>query len=201
MKNCVNSFYSVSRKSFYAKKQKEGFSAHRVKTIHAVLHTALEHAKRIRLVGSNVSDDVELPRIEQREIQPLTPEQAQLLLQKVSEHYLEALLTLALVTGMRKGEILGLRWRDIDLQKGALQIRRTLSYLAHHGFKETEPKTPKSKRKIVLPQFVIESLKRHRTTQLEIRLQAGTAWVENDIVFSNRHGGFIVPMTLANHCD
>ncbi len=185
--------------SFYAKKQKEGFSAHRVKTIHAVLHTALEHAKRIKLVGSNVSDDVELPRIEQREIQPLTPEQAQLLLQKVSEHHLEALLTLALVTGMRKGEILGLRWQDIDLQKGVLQIRRTLSYLAHHGFQESEPKTPKSKRKIVLPQFVIESLKRHRTTQLEMRLQTGATWVENDIVFSNKRGGFIVPMTLANH--
>jgi integrase len=185
--------------SFYAKKQKQGYSASRVRAIHAVLHRSLEHAKRIKLIGSNVCDGVELPLSEQHEIQPLTPEQARLLLQKVREHHLEALLTLALTTGIRKGEILALRWRDIDLQKGTLQIRRTLSYMAHYGFKEGEPKTAKSKRKIALPPFVIETLKRHHTVQLEARLQVGEDWVENDLVFSNKRGGFIVPMTLANH--
>jgi integrase len=185
--------------SFYAKKQKQGYSASRVRAIHVVLHKSLEHAKRIKLVGSNVCDGVELPRSEQHEIQPLTPEQARLLLQKVREHHLEALLTLALTTGMRKGEILALRWQDINLQKGNLQIRRTLSYMAHYGFKEGEPKTAKSKRTIALPQFVIETLKRHSTLQREARLQASEAWDEHDLVFPNKHGGFIVPMTLANH--
>lgn len=147
--------------SFYAKKQKQGYSVSRVRAIHAVLHRSLEHAKRIKLVASNVCDGVELPRNEQHEIQPLTPEQARLLLQKVREHHLEALLTLALTTGMRKGEILALRWQDIDLQKGTLQIHRTLSYMAHYGFKEGEPKSAKSKRKIALPQFVTETLLRH----------------------------------------
>lgn len=100
---------------------------------------------------------------------------------------------------MRRGELLGLRWDDIDLQKGTLQVRRTLSYIAHHGFKEGEPKTAKSKRKIMLPQFAIETLKRHRTVQLETRLQAGAEWVDKDLVFSNKRGGFIVPQTLATH--
>ncbi len=168
--------------SFYMKKLKEGFSSERVRTIHAVLHKALSHAKRIRLVGSNVCDDVEeLPRQAQQEMQPLTPEQAQVLLQKVREHRLEALLTLALTTGMRKGEILALRWQDIDLQKGDLQIRRTVNYRGRGRFIEGDPKTEKSKRKIVLPQFVVETFKRHR------------------LVFSNKRGGFIVPMTLSNH--
>jgi integrase len=185
--------------SFYAKKQKQGYSASRVRAIHAVLHRSLEHAMRIKLVGSNVCDGVELPRSEQHEIQPLTPEQARLLLKKVQEHDLEALLTLALTTGMRKGEILALRWQDVDLQQGTLQIRRTLSYMAHFGFKEGEPKTAKSKRKIALPQFVIETLKRHYTIQLEARLWAGEVWQEHDLVFPNKRGGFIVPMTLANH--
>ncbi len=186
--------------SFYMKKLKEGFSSERVRTIHAVLHKALSHAKRIRLVGSNVCDDVEeLPRQAQQEMQPLTPEQAQVLLQKVREHRLEALLTLALTTGMRKGEILALRWQDIDLQKGDLQIRRTVNYRGRGRFIEGDPKTEKSKRKIVLPQFVVETFKRHRMTQLEMRLQAGAAWVDNDLVFSNKRGGFIVPMTLSNH--
>jgi integrase len=100
---------------------------------------------------------------------------------------------------MRKGEILALRWRDIDLQQGTLQIRRTLSYMAHYGFKEGEPKSAKSKRKIALPQFVNETLKRHYSIQLEARLQDSEACDDYDLVFPNKRGGFIVPMTLANH--
>ncbi len=72
-----------------------------------------------------------------------------MLLQKVQEHRLEELLTLTLVTGMRRGEILGLRWQDIDLEKGSLHVRRAVVFLSHHGFKEGEPKTEMSKRKIV----------------------------------------------------
>ncbi len=185
--------------SLYAKKLKEGFTAKRVRDMHMVLRGALGYAKRIKLVGSNVCDDVELPQSKQREIQPLTPEQAQVLLQKVREHHLEALLALALTTGMRRGEILGLRWQDIDLQKGTLQVCRAVSYFGRRGFLVGEPKTEKSKRKITLPQFVVEALKRHRTIQLATRLQAGATWIENDLVFSNKCGGFIVPVTLTNH--
>ena len=71
----------------------------------------------------------------------MSPEQAQMFLQKVREHSLEGLTTLALTVGLRRGEILGLRWQDIDLEKGRLHVRRTLVYLAHHGFKEGAPKT------------------------------------------------------------
>jgi len=183
-----------------AKKLKEGLSSQRVQTIRAVLHKALDHAKRIKLVGSNVCDDVEaLPRQTQQEMQPLTPEQAHMLLQKVRERRLEAVLTLALTTGMRKGEILSLRWQDIDLQKNTLQVRHTVSYRGRGKFIEGEPKAEKSKRKITLPQFVVETLKRHRAMQLETRLQAGTRWVDNDLVFPNKRGAFMVPTTLSNH--
>jgi integrase len=185
--------------SLYAKKQKEGLSAGSIGVVHAVLHKALDHAKRIKLVVNNVCDDVELPKREVHEIQPLTPDQALMFLQKVREHHLETLLTLALATGMRKGEILGLRWQDIDFEQGSLQVRRTLFYMAHYGFKEGEPKTAKSRRKIALPQFVIDSLKRHRTIQLEARLQAGSAWIDRDLVFPNSNGDFLQPMTLFNH--
>jgi integrase len=182
--------------SLYAKKLREGLSASRVRTIHAVLHKALVHAKRIKLVGSNVCDDVELPRSEPHQVQPLTPEQAQLLLQKVREHHLEAVLTLA--TGMRKGEMLGLRWQDIDLEKGVLQVRRTVRYLGRRGFIEGEPKTAKGRRKIVLPRFVLDALRRHRAVQLKKRLAMGAAWVERNLVFPDKCGDFRVPATLSN---
>ena len=124
-----------------------------------------------------------------------------MLLQKMHEHNLEALLRLALTTEMRKGEILALRWQDIDLQKNTLQIRHTVNYRGRGKFLEGEPKTEKSKRKIILPQFVAEALKRHRTMQLETRLQVGSAWVDNDLVFSNKRGGFMVPLTLSRHFE
>jgi integrase len=182
--------------SFYAKKGKEGYSATRVRAVHAVLRKAVDHAVRIHLLARNVCDVVEIPHREEHEVLPLSPEQAQQLLHEVRGQRLDTLLALALTTGMRKGEILALRWHDIDLQKGSLQIRRTVKYLAGHGYIEGEPKTAKSRRKITLPDFVVEKLKQHRAMQLETRLQAGAKWVDRNIVFCNTHGGFLAPMIL-----
>ncbi len=183
----------------YAQKLEEGLSSGRVLNIHAVLHKALDHAVRINLVIRNVSDSVELPRLEQHEIQPLTAEQAQRFLAAVRERRLEGLLTLALVTGMRKGELLGLKWQDIDLEEGSLQVRRTVGFVTGRGFVEGETKTKSSKRKIMLPQFVVQMLKRHRTLQLETRLKAGTRWIDHDLVFCSIYGGFLHPMTVFDH--
>lgn len=182
--------------SFYAKKLKGGTAASRIKNIHGTLHTALEHARRIKLISMNVCSDVEVPRQVKQEKQPLTPEQARFLLQKVREHRLEGLLTLALATGMREGELLGLHWSDVDLDKGTLRVARTLTYINGHGSVESEPKTAKSKRNIVLPQFVVETLRRHRMSQLERRLAAGAAWIDRDLVFPDDDGDFVIAQTL-----
>ena len=184
--------------SLYSKKHtEEGLSPGRIRVIHIVLHKALNHAVRVNLVARNVCDQVELPREERHEGLALTPEQAQQLLQKVREHRLDALLTLALTTGMRIGEILSLRWQDVDLKAGLLQVRRTVGYYGKRGFVVGEPKTESSRRTIVLPNFLVEKLKFHRTSQLEMRLQAGSAWVDNDLVFCNKRGGFFPPPTIA----
>src|SRR5207302_9673363 len=117
-----------------------------MKNILDALHTDLEHAMLTNLVSTNVCSDVQLPQYEKPEQHPLTPEQAQLLLQKIKEHRLEGLLTLAITTGMREGELLGLRWSDVNLETGVLQIVRTLAYVTGHGCVEGEPKTAKGKR-------------------------------------------------------
>lgn len=182
--------------SFYAKKLRDGATASRVKNIHATLHTALEHARRIKLVSMNVCADVQVPQREKPKQQPLTPKQARLLLQKVREHQLEGLLTLALTTGMREGELLGLRWSDVDLETGLLRIVRTLTYVTGYGCVEGEPKTAKGKRNIILPQFAIDVLKRHRAVQLEKRLKIGAAWVDRDLVFPDNDGDFLISSTL-----
>jgi len=182
--------------SFYSRKLKEGTAASRIVRFNAVLHKALDHARRIKLVGINVSEDVQLPKPLEYEPQFLSPEQAQVFLRQVKEHKLEVLLTLAISTAMRKGEILGLKWSDIDFEDGVLSIRRTLYYIAGHGFVEGEPKTPKSKRKIVLPGFVVEMLQYHKRVQGEKRLLVGSMWVERDLVFSNKWGDYVFSTTL-----
>jgi len=182
--------------SFYARKEKEGLALGTIRTIHAVLHNALSHAVSINLVSRNVSDVVNPPRLVKHERHPLTIEQAQKLLQHVQGHSLEGLITVALATGMRRGELLGLRWQDIHFDTKSLQIQRTISRQRKKGIVESEPKTSRGRRNIILPPFAIEALKEHRTRQLEVRLKVGSAWEESNFVFCNGHGGFLEPSQL-----
>jgi integrase len=182
--------------SFYASKLKEGLSTSSLHTIHKVLHSALDTAVRWNLVARNVCDAVSLPSETSRKVKPLTPEQAQHLLTAIKGQKLEALITLALTTGMRLGELTGLQWSDIDFDQASLSVRRTVGRLGPHKFVEREPKTEQSRRKINLPPFVLQALKEHRLRQKEARLKAGAHWQDRDLVFCNRRGGFSHPDVL-----
>lgn len=149
---------------------------------------AIGDALRWQLVVRNVCDAVDPPRVPKKEMQALTGEQAQQFLEAAQGDSLEALYVLALTTGMRRGELLGLKWTDLDLALGILQVKRTMSRLANKGFTVSEPKTAKSRRKIHLTQLAIEALKRHRIRQNEARLAAGPAWDEQGWVFCNTIG-------------
>ena len=177
--------------AFYASKMNSGLKARTIHLFHAILHKALDNAVRWNLVSRNVCSVVSLPRLQKYEVHPLTPEQANALLEVARGKRLEAILTVALITGMRRGELLGLRWQDINFEQRSLQVQRSVSRLPGHGFIESEPKTASGRRNITLPPVLIEVLKQHRTHQKETRLKAGSTWVEQDIVFCTRHGGFI----------
>ncbi|GAC1656448.1 MAG: site-specific integrase [Ktedonobacteraceae bacterium] len=182
--------------ALYSRKSKEGLAPETVRGIHRMLHKALDDAVLWGQVPRNVSDSVTLPRLARNEIKPLNREQARQLLDAAHEHRMEALLTVALATGMRRGEILGLHWKDIDFENRSVQVRHTVDRIGKFGIMESEPKTSSSRRKILLPDFVIESLKEHRTRQTEARLKVGEAWQENDLVFCNIYGGFWDPANL-----
>lgn len=182
--------------AFYRRKEKEGLAPKTVNSIHGVLHKALDTAVRWNMLARNVCDVVSPPRIVKHEIQPLSMEQAQHLLEVARGDRLEMPLLLALVTGLRRGELLGLKWADIDFTQGALQVKRSLDYVAHHGYVESEPKTKSGRRRIVLPKFVVEALKQHRIQQLEQRLKVGEAWQESDYVFTGLTGGPFNPRYL-----
>jgi integrase len=183
-------------RTFYAKKLEEGLSPGRVGIFHAMLHKALADAVKDNLIARNVCDLVKRPKYQRHEMQPLTPEQAKQLLQATREHKLEALLTVVVVTGMRRGELLGLHWRDIDFQAGCLYVRYTAGPVGKLGVVESEPKTQRGKRKIMLPAFVVKALEEHKQRQQEIREQAGDLWEEHDLVFCNQYGNYLSTSTL-----
>jgi integrase len=174
--------------TLYAQKLEEGLSPTTVHTLHGMLHRALKDAVRWGLVVRNVCDLVSPPRRAHYEFKTLTKEQAQQLLTALHGHNMEALFVLALTTGMRRGEILALKWQDIDSKQNMLQVRRIFSRAKGKRYVEAEPKTEKSRRSIVLPTIIVDLLKHHRTNQQIAKLQAGENWQEHDLVFCTALG-------------
>ncbi len=183
--------------AFYAKKAEEGLSATTINHFHNVLHKALDTAVKWNLVARNVCDLVSPPHRKQFEVHPLTVEQVQKLLSVVEGHYMEALFKLALATGLRRGELMGLKWQDINFDTGVLQVRRILSRvptkMPGKGYVEAEPKTQKSRRSIVIAPFALEALKQHQERQLEAKLKADSVWQEHDYVFCTSIGTHLNP--------
>ncbi len=183
--------------AFYAKKAEEGLSATTINHFHNVLHKALDTAVKWNLVARNVCDLVSPPRRKQFEVHPLTLEQVHKLLSVVDGHEMEALFKLALATGLRRGELMGLKWQDINVDAGVLQVRRILSRVPSKmpgkGYVEAEPKTQKSRRSVVIAPFALEALTQHRERQLEAKLKAGDAWQEHDYIFCTSIGTHLNP--------
>lgn len=173
--------------AFYAEKLEEGLSSTTVRHLHAELHRALKSAFRLGLVQRNVTEMVDPPRMEHREMPTLSREQARTLLAAAAGNRFEALYVLALSTGMRQGELLALKWRDVNLDDGTIQVRASLQH-AGAGFIFTEPKTKQSRRLIKLPKIAVEALHRHRLQQALERTKVGDGWVEHDLVFPNSIG-------------
>src|SRR3712207_1028282 len=140
---------SAHVQSFYRDRLDAGLSASTVHKIHDILRRALAQAVKWHLVPRNVADVVKPPRPVPKEMVGLSADEAQRLLQAAGGDRLEALYTLAIHTGMRQGEMLALRWQDVDLKNAVVSVRRTLT---RRGGKAAfgEPKTKKSRRSIPL---------------------------------------------------
>ncbi len=116
-------------------------------------------------------------------------------------HRLEALFVLGRATGVRREELLALKWRGINFATGTLQVRRILTHMpvklnGKGGYVEAEPKTEKSRRSITLAPFALEQLKQHRVRQLEEKLKPGPAWTDHDLVFSRSGSALSIEVIL-----
>lgn len=193
----VQKLTAAKVQAFYTQKLNEGAKPRTVIAIHAVLHRALEDAVKWGLVPRNVTKLVSLPHAERYEAQTLTVEQASRLLETARGSRIEALLLVAITTGMRRGELLALHWDDVDLEKGVLYVRRTMSKIVGYGYKESEPKTRTGRRKVVLPGVAMEALKEHRLRQDQARLEAGEKWHERGSCLATNT---VVFLTLIGFC-
>ena len=158
-----------------------------VRHVHSVLRRALRDAVRWGAVPRNVTGLVTPPRAAATEMKTLSPEQARRLLDVARNDRLGALYMVALSTGMRQGELLALRWGNVDLDNSTLQVRGTLQR-ADGALVVLEPKTAASRRQIALTNEAVGALRRHRLGQNEERLKLGPAWEDRDLVFANEVG-------------
>ena len=181
----------------YAERIAAGAAPRSVHHVHAVLRRALNVAGRWGLIVRNPTADVDPPRVPGREMRTLSEEQLRALLTAAAGERLEALFVLAVTTGMRQGELLGLRWRALDLDARSLNVTTTLQR-ATKGYAFGEPKTKSSRRRIELSRQAIAALRRHHVAQAAERLAAGTAWENLDLVFANEVGHALSPSELTN---
>lgn len=157
-------------------------SAAAIRYAHAVLHHALEQAVAWRLIERNPALGAVLPRRSRPEMRPLTTSEARRFLDAARDHPLEALFTLALTTGMRQGELLGLRWRDVDWAAHRISVHHTLVRM-HGRWWLGDPKTAKSERSVTLTEPTLDLLRAHRAHQAERLLAIGHRTTDDDFVF------------------
>jgi integrase len=183
----------------YAEKLDAGLSSRTVQLMHVVLHHALEDAVRWGRLARNPAKAATAPRTRRAEMHVWSAEQARAFLAGVEGQRLEPLYRLALSCGLRLGELLALRWDDVDLDGRRLQVRRTLQRIKGKGIVTGQPKSTKGRRQIVLPGPVVEGLRHWRVQQKEERLIAGQRWQDTGYVFTTGVGTSIEPRNLHRH--
>ncbi|HEV2125170.1 MAG TPA: site-specific integrase [Chloroflexota bacterium] len=174
--------------ALYADLEAVALSNRSIHHTHRVLRLALSQAVRWGLIVRNPCDGATPPRPGRAEMRVLTQEQVAVFLDATRDHPSHALYVLAVTTGMRQGELFGLKWADIQLDEGKLMVRRALQRQNEAGLVFIEPKTARSRRTILLSQRAISALREHRRRQLEERLRQGPEWQDADLVFCNAIG-------------
>ena len=174
-----------------------GLSAQTVKHHHRVLSQALKWAVRMQLLSRNPAEDVDPPRVERKEMTILSPDETRKLLESISHTRLYIIVLLAVTTGMRRGEILGLRWRNVDLSVGRLSVVQVLEQ-TKDGVNFQAPKTPRSRRLIALPPMTVEALQAHKLQQSEALLRLGIRQDGGGLVVCRGDGEPIRPPSVSN---
>jgi integrase len=183
--------------AFYATLARKGLAPRTIRSVHVVLHQALERAKIWGVMRDNPADLNKPPKAPNQETDMLQPEEAARLLEQLRGKPLYLIASLGLATGMRRNEMLALRWRDLKLDAAQLTIKQALEQTKTHGIRVKEPKTERGKRTISLPAHIVAELRQHWREQQEQRLGMGLGKAPDDSpVFAAADGRHLSPNAI-----
>jgi integrase len=182
---------SEDLQALYTSLGEKGYSR-TVQILHNLIHSALDQAVKLGYVPRNVSEATTRPKGKKKEVQILTPQELKRFLEVAKKHRLFPAFYVLATTGLRRGELLGLKWQDIDWEHGTLTVQRNLVWVGGEPALQ-EPKTKGSYRTIPLPENTLEVLKEWRKKWLEERVKLGPDWPETDLVFPSEAHTAIYP--------
>jgi integrase len=182
---------------YYSKLVDEGtLSNSTILKIHRMLHLALKHAVGWQMIYNNPSDSVTPPKVVKTEMKVWDEDTAKNFLDFIKDEKIYLPVKIALETGMREGEISALKWENVDLINGVIYVTLNMQYL-YGTLTLKEPKTKKSKRKIVLFKTTIEALKAQRKKQIENKLLLGELYNDNNFVCTHENGDPFIPQYIS----
>jgi integrase len=180
---------------------KTGLSPMTIHHVHSCLHKACKDAVRWGHLPRNPLDAADPPRKkgdDTKEMRTWTKEQLKAFLEAVADERLSALWHTIAMTGMRRGEAIGLRWSDVDLENARLSVRRALIPI-NRDVVVSAPKTAKGRRVIAVDPGTVEVLKRQAARQLDEQLDQGVTWVETGLVFTRENGEALDPESVSRY--
>jgi len=187
----------------YAEKVSDGLSNRTVQLIHITLHKALKNAVKTGLLVRNITESVDTPKVQRREMHVMSETDLHLFLEYAKDTPYYALFYTSLFTGMRRAELLALRWSDIDLELCQLSVTRSMQYVRgaaqENRISFREPKTAKSRRLIALSPSTVITLREHKAKQADLRQSLGYPLLsDNDLAFSHYDGSPLLPNSVTH---
>ena len=192
----LNDIHPLNIEKFYGDLLDAGVGPRNVRHIHAVLHRSLEKAVGYGLILRNPAHGVTLPKYKPAEMQVWDESQVVVFLVGAEGSRFKSLYHLAVTTGMRQGEIFGLKWSDLHWNCGTIQVQRQVQYVPGQGRSFQEPKTRAGRRTIKLGEGTLHSLRLQKETQRILIAVAGERWVDHDLIFPNKVGNPLDPSNL-----
>lgn len=199
-KIALSKLKSSQLQKYYNDKKKDGYNPKTIKHIFTLLNSALNKGVELKLVSENVNNTVVLPKCKDYEGKTLSVEEVKKIVLNAKEDELYPIVILTIYTGLRKGEVMALKWSNIDFEKKELYVEGSLCRVVqsidengktHYAYKILEPKTAKSRRVVPLLPLAIEALELQRERQDQIKEQFAEIYSKQDFVFAKCDGRYL----------
>ncbi|GER67439.1 site-specific integrase [Weizmannia acidilactici] len=192
----INEITTFDIDSFYVDKLDSGYSGAYIRQMHNLLNQAFDQAVRWSLIKVNPVKNAKPPKVKSEEKITWTVDEVNRFQNLIKNSSMEIPYLLAIFTGMRRGEVLGLKWDDVDFENKKIRIKRSLCFVSGKGLIFKEPKTKKSKRQISISQHVVNVLKKHKQKQEFQKEKLGIQYQNNNLIVCTDDGKPLDPRNL-----